>query len=79
MFTSKYRLLMIVCITLGLVVSACGSFAPPESCDVGGTADEAKFDQHFTRMELVNEATGQPGLAADRNRSTELTKVRRPT
>lgn len=50
MFTLKYRLLMIVCIALGLVVSACGSFAPPESCDVDGTADEAEFDQYFTRM-----------------------------
>lgn len=28
---------------------------------MGGTADEAKFDRHFTRMELINKTTGQPG------------------
>ena len=60
MFTPK-RSLVIICTVLGLIVSACGSFAPPESCGVGGTAEEAKFAQHFTRMELVNEATGEPG------------------
>lgn len=63
MLTSKHRLLTVICVALGLIASACGSFSPPESCGegIGGTADEAKFAQHFTLMELVNEATGQPG------------------
>ena len=50
-----------VSIILMLVLTACGSFSPPESCGVGGTADETKFAQHFTWMEIVNEATGSPG------------------
>jgi hypothetical protein len=50
-----------VFIVIMLVITACGSFSPPESCGVGGTADETKFSQHFTWMEIVNEATGSPG------------------
>ena len=48
-------------IALALIASACGSFGPPESCGVGGTADEAKFSQYFAQMELVDATTGQPG------------------
>jgi hypothetical protein len=55
---------MMICITLMLGLTACGSFSPPESCGVGGTADEAKFAQHFRWMEIVNEATGSPGEPA---------------
>ncbi len=44
-----------------LVLTACGSFSPPESCGAGGTADEMKYAQHFTWMEIVNETTGSPG------------------
>ncbi len=47
-------------LVLSLVVIACGSFAPPESCEAGGTADEVKFNELFTEMGLVNTATGQP-------------------
>lgn len=52
-----------VLVAIGLIVPACGSFAPPESCGewIGGTADEARFAQHFTEMHLVSEATGRPG------------------
>ena len=52
---------IVVCIALGLMVAACGPLSPSESCGAGGTADKAAFAQHFTSMELVNEATGQPG------------------
>jgi hypothetical protein len=47
---------------LTLSLSAC-SFSPPPSCgdDIGGTADTAKFDQYFTNMQLVNQASGQVG------------------
>lgn len=61
MFVSRFRILLVLCIIVALAVSACGSFSPPEDCGVGGTADEAKFGQHFARMELVNKETGQPG------------------
>lgn len=44
-----------------LLLTACGSFSPPESCGAGGTADETKFTQHFTWMEIINEATGSTG------------------
>lgn len=38
------------------------SFGPPESCgeSVGGTADSAKFAQHFSKMAFVNQE-GQAG------------------
>lgn len=50
-------------LALALAALACGSFAPPESCGetIGGTADEAAFAQYFESMELLNQATGQPG------------------
>lgn len=50
-----------VSILLMLMLTACGSFSPPDSCGAGGVADETKFTQHFTWMEIVNEATGSPG------------------
>lgn len=45
-----------------LVLAAC-TFGPPPSCgdNIGGTANTAKFDQFFTAMSLINQATGQPG------------------
>jgi len=58
----QYKLLVVACVVLGLLVSACGA---PESCgeNIGGTADEAAYAQRFARMALVNEGTGQPGAA----------------
>ena len=55
--------LVLICALLVLTVLACGSLSPPESCGegVGGTADEGVFAEHFSLMELVDEATGQPG------------------
>jgi hypothetical protein len=51
---------------LALVLAAC-SFGPPPSCgdDIGGTADTAAFDQHFSSMELVSQTTGQAGEPSD--------------
>jgi len=55
-----------------LTVLACGSVAPPESCgdNIGGTPDEAVFAQHFTAMELVNEATGFAGPPDSESQAT---------
>ncbi len=64
MRTGRYRGWLAFCVVLALAVSACGSPKPLETCGVGGTADEAKFAQHFTLMELVNKETGQPGEAS---------------
>jgi hypothetical protein len=50
-----------VSIIMMFMLTACGSFSPPETCGVGGTADETKFTQHFRWMELVNEVSGSPG------------------
>jgi len=61
MFAKKHRIVLVLCIIAAVAVSACGSVKPPEDCGVGGTADDAKFAQHFAQMELVNKATGQPG------------------
>ena len=52
--------IVIYFLVLSLVVIACGSFAPPESCEAGGTADEVKFNELFTEMGLVNTETDQP-------------------
>ena len=52
-------------LVLSLVVIACGSFATPESCEAGGTADEVKFTELFTEMGLVNTETGQPAQRKD--------------
>ena len=62
MFKSKHAG-MLLCILLGAATLACGSIAPPASCGegIGGTADEARFAEHFATMQLVNAATGQPG------------------
>ncbi len=48
---------------IAAAILACGSFGPPPSCgdNIGGTADTAKFDQYFTSMMLVSQASGQPG------------------
>ena len=45
-------------LVLSLVVITCRSFAPPESCEAGGIADEVKFNELFTEMGLVNTETG---------------------
>lgn len=46
---------------------ACGSFAPPASCGegIGGTADEALFDQYFSDMGLILEAAGEVPARGD--------------
>lgn len=61
MVRKNWHMGMTICIILMLVLTACGSFSSPESCGAGGTADEVKFAQHFTWMEIVNEVTGSPG------------------
>lgn len=45
-----------------LVSVACGSIAPPETCGATGSADEARFAELFSSMDLVVEATGETGL-----------------
>lgn len=45
-----------------LVSAACGSIAPPETCGATGSADEARFAELFSSMDLVVEATGETGL-----------------
>lgn len=61
MFIPKIKFLAILLVA-GLVVSGC-SFGPPPSCgdNIGGTADTARFDQYFANMQLVSQASGQPG------------------
>lgn len=59
MYSKKHNLL-VTGIIFSLVILACGQFAPPESCNVGGSADESKFASLFTKMELLSQATGQP-------------------
>jgi hypothetical protein len=51
--------LVVTLFILILPLSAC-SFGPPPSCgdNNGGTANTSKFDQFFTNMQLVNEASG---------------------
>jgi len=56
---SKRRIVVLLAVCAAL--AACGAAKPPESCGVGGTADEALFAKHFSAMELVNKTTGQPG------------------
>lgn len=65
MFRSRVRTL-IVFLLLATAATAC-SFGPPPSCgdDIGGTADTAKFDQRFDSMELIGQATGQPGAQGE--------------
>ena len=48
------------------LIAAC-SFGPPKNCgdDIGGTADTTKFDQYFSRMALVNAASGESGPEGD--------------
>lgn len=46
---------------LVLASAACGSIAPPETCGETGTADEARFAELFSSMDLVVEATGETG------------------
>lgn len=41
--------------------AACGSIAPPEACASTGSADEARFGQLFSSMDLVVDATGETG------------------
>ncbi len=50
-----------------LLLAACGNFGPPPACieGLGGTADTAAFDAHFTYMELVSAASGEPGGPAE--------------
>jgi hypothetical protein len=52
---------------LGLMISACGSFGPPQSCgdNIGGTADQAKYAQSFSSMQLINQTTGLTGTEGE--------------
>ena len=44
-----------------LAIAACGSGSSGTSpCGAGGTADQAAFTSHFSAMDLVDVATGQP-------------------
>lgn len=61
MRVSKFIGLLLVISSLTLAASACGSFAPPESCIDTGTADEDAFTAQFISMQLVNASTGEPG------------------
>lgn len=65
MATSRTKILVGL-LVVTIVVSAC-SFGPPPSCgeNIGGTADEAKFDEHFSSMSLVSQSIGQPGPEGD--------------
>ena len=56
----------VIALAVGVLAAAC-SFGPPPSCgeNIGGTADTVKFEQYFTNMNLVNEASGQPGPAGE--------------
>ncbi len=59
--TSRFRFVFVLFVS-ATFLAAC-SFGPPPSCgdDIGGTADSGKFDQTFTAMSLVSEATGEAG------------------
>jgi len=48
-------------VTVLLLASACGSIAPPETCGETGTADDARFGELFSSMDLVVGATGETG------------------
>ena len=50
-----------------LLLAACGSFGPPPECikGLGGSADTAAFDAHFTSMQLVSASSGEPGGPAE--------------
>jgi len=51
---------------LSLLAAGC-SFGPPPSCgdEIGGIADASLFDEHFNRMLLVSQTSGQPGPDGD--------------
>jgi hypothetical protein len=57
---------LVLVVAAGGLASAC-SGGPPKGCgdDIGGTADEALFGQHFSSMSLVSQVTGQPGQDSD--------------
>jgi hypothetical protein len=61
MSSHRIGVLLAICVTLALTLAACGAVKPPESCGVGGTANDTLFARHFALMELVNKATGLPG------------------
>jgi hypothetical protein len=61
MASSRDRVLVAIGAVIVLTALACGSLRPPEDCGVGGTADESAFSQHFSQMELVSAAAGEPG------------------
>ena len=66
MATTSFRFLAAVLLVGGLAASglaASCSFGPPQGCgdNIGGTANEALFYQHFSTMALVSQTTGQPG------------------
>ncbi len=59
---------IVLVLLFSLLAAACGSsFGPPPECatGLGGTADEAKFAQYFSSMDLVSQTTGQTGTPAD--------------
>jgi hypothetical protein len=60
-FSRRISILLAVCAALAVTLAACGAAKPPESCGVGGTADDTAFAQHFAMMELVNKVTGEAG------------------
>ena len=69
----KKTILITFCFVLLSFASAC-SFGPPPSCgdNVGGVADTTKFDQYFTNMALVNQATGNSGPEGDNGQQYAL-------
>ena len=63
--SSQRAVVCCIALVLGAVALACGPIAPPESCEVGGTADEDLFAELFAEMSLVDTATGAPGETGD--------------
>jgi hypothetical protein len=61
MAATSFRFLAAALLVGGLAASC--SFGPPQGCgdNIGGTANEALFDQRFSSMALVSQTTGQPG------------------
>lgn len=62
MMRGKYVVGVVV---VALLAAGCAMFTPPEDCGVGGTADEAAFGQYFQSMQLVDQATGAPGVEGE--------------
>lgn len=64
MDSSRIRVSAVAALVLAIGMG-CGSFSPPASCgeNLGGLADQTVFEQNFSAMQLVNQATGLPGPA----------------